>query len=176
MPPCSQHGGKKHVWGENMSYVKNMVKTTKNELRLKYGTAISLNVITAWIMYINPTAGTVSFAVVSVLLYSMDIGDIIKPLLIFAILPQLLSTLGLGSTVPGLDIVSSILPMILIISILDKLDLGKWGEKLKPALILPYVIQLISTLGGTTTDLTQLMSVVNLMVYIGVLSAVFDEL
>ena len=105
---------------------------------------------------------------------ALEIGDIIKPLLIIALIPTLIGALGvdLGDT---FDLITSILPLVLVLSIMNELDFGgEMGEVIKPLIVIPFVFQIVEALGVTVID-PQLLDMVTTVVLIGVIMKVFEE-
>ena len=89
-------------------------------------------------------------------------------------IPTLVGALGvdLGGT---FDLITGILPLVLILSIMNELDFGgEMGEVIKPLITIPFVFQIIEGLGVTVID-PQLLDMVTTVVLIGVIMKVFEE-
>ncbi|MEM4620477.1 MAG: hypothetical protein QW607_09725 [Desulfurococcaceae archaeon] len=104
-------------------------------------------------------------------------GEIIKPIMVMAILPPLLNAFGFASELgPAFNLVLQLLPLAVVLSIIDELDFGGGiGEMVKPLITLPFLFGVINALGIASFD-TQMLGVVQTLVILGVILKVFESL
>lgn len=100
-----------------------------------------------------------------------EIGNVLKVLLIVSILPTL--TAAFGTTVPGLDLINGILPLLIIIPLFEEMDFGEYGNLIKPLIMIPMVLNIMNGLGFTVLD-SQTVNLIQTMVIVGLIMKIAE--